>query len=577
MAKANRTEAAAAAAAAVAPTDEPKLNYFQKLWKYRNYLVIEPFFFLYAAATFLNTIALKNFPLEKACRINLHFNVPTCTAMLDKGEYGIDCDPFEAMIQNITLLGPTPEELLVDFGSPIFNFTVCKAESQTQILMADVNGKRTPIASIFPLIILLFAGGWADRYNKRKPGMILPIIGEGLHYVCQLISSIYYDSLPMEFGSYMESIVPALFGGFTFCLMSIYSYMTITVPEEDRVFRFGIFAMLVTALPFLSLASGSLLNLLGYTNSFILCVVFQVLAVLYIVFFIKEPKPPKPKAEPNVPAAPLQRHAADNMAYETTTLDEVPVNKNVNFQLTPQLEPPRVEPPPIPVKRNLCKELFDPTLLKQLIYFPFTKRENNDRLILLLLILGYFLTTGPTAGEGEYFYPYSLKKLGWNGEDNSLYGAVNGGLALIGTFLGTAIFSKILKFSDSMIGMWSAIFTVASRLVFALATSTGTYYIAAVFDMFATLRVIPIKSIGSSIIAGDELSEYLYEVNVFIYFARFSSLGKMYSFFGICEPIAGFIFPPIYSALYTATLDSFPGAVFLFSEIFYVPNVLVFM
>ncbi|KAH8359402.1 hypothetical protein KR093_006517 [Drosophila rubida] len=559
MAKANRTEAADAAAAAVAPGDEPKLNYFQKLWKYRQYLVVEPFFFLYAAATFLNTIALKNFPLEKACRINLHFNAPTCTAMLDKGEYGINCDPFEAAIQNITVQGPTPEELLVDVLSPLFNFTVCKAESQTQILMADVNGKRTPIASIFPLIILLFAGGWADRYNKRKPGLILPIVGEGLHYVCQLISSIYFDSIPFEFGSYMESIVPALFGGFTYCLMTIYSYMTITVPEEDRVFRFGIFAMLVTALPFLSLASGYLLTVLGYTNSFIMCVVFQALAIIYIMIFIKEPKPlTKSKAAPTTAEPQVQNHAADNMAYETTTLDEVPVNKNVNFQLTPQLEPPKVEPPPVPRKQNLCQELFDPTLLKQLIYFPFAKRENDDRFILLLLILGYFLTTGPTAGEGVYFYPYSLKKLGWNGEDNSVYDAVNGGLALIGTFLGTAIFSKVLKFSDSMIGMWSALFTVASRLVFALATSGGVYYLAAVFDMFATLRVIPIKSIGSSIIAGDELS-------------------KMYSFFGICEPIAGFIFPPIYSALYTATLDSFPGAVFLFSEIFYVPNVLVFM
>ncbi|XP_034117942.1 solute carrier family 46 member 3-like [Drosophila albomicans] len=562
MAKANQSQAATAANAAAAPTDEPKLNYFQKLWKYRQYLVIEPFFFLYAAATFLNTIALKNFPLEKACRINLHFNAPTCIAILDKGEYGIDCDPFEAQLQNITVQGPTPEELLADVMSPIFNFTVCKAESQTQILMADVNGKRTPIASIFPLIILLFAGGWADKYNKRKPGMILPIVGEGLHYCCQLISSIYFDSIPFEFGAYMESIVPALFGGFTFCLMSIYSYMTITVPEEDRIFRFGIFAMLVTALPFLSLPSGAILNLLGYTNSFILCVVFQVLAIIYIIIFIKEPKPlTKAKVEPTAAAAAApqtQSHAADNMAYETTTLDEVPVNKNVNFQLTPQLEPPRVEPPPVPKKRNLCKELFDPTLLKQLIYFPFAKRENNDRFILLLLILGYFLTTGPTAGEGEYFYPYSLKKLGWNGEDNSLYGAVNGGLALIGTFLGTAVFSKILKFSDSMIGMWSALFTVASRFVFAFATNSGVYYLGAVFDMFATLRVIPIKSIGSSIIAGDELS-------------------KMYSFFGICEPIAGFIFPPIYSSLYTATIDTFPGAVFLFSEIFYVPNVLVFI
>jgi len=40
-------------------------------------------------------------------------------------------------------------------------------------------------AAIFPLIVLLFAGGWADRYNKRKPCMIMPIIGEALSFTCK--------------------------------------------------------------------------------------------------------------------------------------------------------------------------------------------------------------------------------------------------------------------------------------------------------------------------------------------------------------------------------------------------------
>jgi len=68
----------------------------------------------------------------------------------------------------------------------------------------------------------------------------------------------------MEFGAYIEAIVPALFGGLTFCLMALYSYITIATPEEDRVFRFGIFAMFVTALPFLNVISGPLYRTLGY-------------------------------------------------------------------------------------------------------------------------------------------------------------------------------------------------------------------------------------------------------------------------------------------------------------------------
>lgn len=51
----------------------------------------------------------------------------------------------------------------------------------------------------------------------------------------------------------------------------------------------------------------------------------------------------------------------------------------------------------------------------------------------------------------------------------------------------------------------------------------------------------------------------------------------MYSIFGISEPIAQFIFPPIFSEIYKSTVDSFPGAIWLFGEIFYIPNVLVFV
>lgn len=70
----------------------------------------------------------------------------------------------------------------------------------------------------------------------------------------------------MEFGAYCEAIVPALFGGLTFCLMAIYSYITIATPEEDRVFRFGIFAMFVTGVPFIGQPiSGVLFTTLGYT------------------------------------------------------------------------------------------------------------------------------------------------------------------------------------------------------------------------------------------------------------------------------------------------------------------------
>ncbi|XP_064550709.1 solute carrier family 46 member 2-like [Drosophila montana] len=556
---------------------EPKQNYLQQIWHFRRYMVIEPFFFFYFMASVLNQVALQNFPLEKACRVNLGYSKAICTSMLDKSVLGIECDNFN--FENTTN-GATPEQGLLGIDATGFNYTVCKAEVEVHKLSADVSGKRAPIevnlttnifnfycsfpictAAMFPLIVLLFAGGWSDRYNKRKPCMILPVVGEALGFTCLLISAIFFDSLPMEFGMYLEAIVPSLCGSMTFCLMAIYSYITIATPEEDRVFRFGIFAMFTNGAPLLGVFSGVLFNTFGYIISFAYAVVFQIIAILYIIFFIKEIKPAPKKPEESFGAdsvASQLQHAACNMVFATTNLDELTVNKNVNFQQTPHLEPPKVEPPPVPARRSLLKELFDPTLVVDCLRFPLVKRKNKGRFLLILLILAYFLTAGPATGENDYWYRYTLKKLNWNGNDFSIYSTISSLAALVGTFIGTAILSKMLQFSDSAIGTVSALSTVGSHVLFALATSSTSFYVAVAMDMFISLRVIAIKAIGSTIVDGDELS-------------------KMYSIFGISEPISQFIFPPIYSEIYQRTVDKFPGAIFLFGEIFYVPNVLVFV
>ncbi|CAD6993975.1 unnamed protein product [Ceratitis capitata] len=549
------------------------LVYLKKLWMYRKYLVIEPFFFFYLMASVFNAVAMQNFPLDKACRVNLGYNKIVCDTTLDKSELGIECEGFN--FENTTL-GATSADGALTIGSMGFNYTVCKAEVEAQKLAADVSGKRAPIAAIFPLIVLLFAGGWSDRYNKRKPCMIMPIVGEFLSFSCLLISAIFFDSLPMEFGAYCEAIVPALFGGLTFCLMAVYSYITIATPEEDRVFRFGIFAMFITAVPFIGQPiSGFLFQQLGYIFSFCMAASFQIIAILYITFFIQEVKP-APKSDvkvdeelpPPLPAhgPPALNVGADNLAYEPAVgVDEVDRVKNVSFELNSPLQSSdkaahhlskaeTVEPP----RRSFLREFFDPTLVIDCIKFPLIKRPNHGRMLLILLIFAYFLTLGPVSGENDYWYRYTLIKLNWNGNDFSFFFTFSSAAALVGTFIGTAILSKLLKFADSTIGILSAVAIVISRILFAFAKDTKSFYVAGVVDMFVSLRVIAIKTIGSSIVEGEELS-------------------KMYSIFGISEPIGQFIFPPIFSAIYQDTVESFPGAIFLFGEIFYVPNVLVFV
>ncbi|XP_075154898.1 solute carrier family 46 member 2 [Haematobia irritans] len=530
------------------PQNEEKLSYMQKVWRYRHYLVIEPFFFFYLMASVFNIIAMLNFPLDKACRVNLGYSPEVCATTLDKSAYDIDCDTLN-FEDTVDFTASEAEKTFTDM-SPGFNVTVCKAEIGAQKLAANVSGKRAPIAAIFPLIVMLFAGGWSDRYNKRKACMIAPLIGESLMFLCLLASAIFFDKIPMEFGAYSEAIVPALFGGNTLCLMAIDSYMTISTPEEDRIFRFGIFAMFTTGLPFIGQPiSGVLFNYLGYTWSFTMAFSFNVIALLYVIFIIKELKPLPSKTSDSAIEAKSHTSGTENPAYDGTQLDELqttPRNVALNNNAA------------APEKRNVFKDFFDPSLVVDYVKFPLKKRPNRGRMLLLFLMMAYMFTIGPGLGENDFWNRFTFRKLNWNGNDFSVYSTVTSALVLAGTFIGTAILSKLLKLSDALVGFVSALTTACSRVLFAFSSNTATFYAGGVADSFATLRVIAIKTIGSSIVDGEDLS-------------------KMFSIFSICQPIAQLVFIPIYSDIYEKTVDSFPGAIFLFSEVFAIPNIIVFI
>ncbi|XP_061392567.1 uncharacterized protein LOC133328034, partial [Musca vetustissima] len=407
--------------------------------------------------------------------------------------------------------------------------------------------------AIFPLIVMLFAGGWSDRYNKRKACMVFPIIGESLMFLCLLVSAIFFDKIPMEFGAYSEAIVPALFGGQTLCLMAIDSYMTISTPEADRIFRFGIFAMFTTGLPFIGQPiSGVLFNYLGYTWSFTMAFSFNIIALLYVIFIIKELKPLATKTDTT---DATQKSGTENPAYEVTQLEDLPTAPRHNNNGIDTVDK---SPTSRPAKRNALLDFFDPTLVVDYVKFPLKKRPNRGRMLLIFLIMAYMFTIGPALGENDFWNRFTFRKLNWNGNDYSVYSTFNSALAVAGTFIGTAILSKLLKLSDSLVGFVSALTTALSRVLFAFSSDTATFYAGGVADSFATLRVIAIKTIGSSIVDGEELS-------------------KMFSLFSICQPLAQLIFIPIYSDIYETTVDSFPGAIFLFSEVFAIPNIIVFI
>lgn len=215
---------------------------------------------------------------------------------------------------------------------------------------------------------------------------------------------------------------------------------------------------------------------------------FNVIALLYVVFMIKELKPLASKTDSaitSVPQAKPIRQGSENPAYEITQLEELQTTqRSVSFNNG--ADAVSVIPnPPIPKSRNFIRDFFDPTLVVDYVKFPMKKRPNRGRMLLLFLIMAYMFTVGPALGEIDFWNRFTFRKLNWNGNDYSVYSTFNAALALAGkqarfangvsinfglkfqgTFIGTAILSKLLKLSDAMVGFVSTVTTAGSRVLF---------------------------------------------------------------------------------------------------------------
>jgi PCFT/HCP family folate transporter-like MFS transporter 1/3 len=170
-----------------------------------NFISVEPFAICWLLPSCILIIAMENLNLEKTCRVNLGMSDEVCLNMIHKEINNINCVDVDFSSEYDT---NKSEELN-------YNLTrsVCYAETESQKLLSVVFGLRSPISAIFPLIIVLFAGGWSDKKGIRKPLVLLPILGELIGSLVLLVSAIFMNEIPMEVPAFSERVIPSLFGG----------------------------------------------------------------------------------------------------------------------------------------------------------------------------------------------------------------------------------------------------------------------------------------------------------------------------------------------------------------------------
>ncbi|XP_076257841.1 lysosomal proton-coupled steroid conjugate and bile acid symporter SLC46A3-like [Rhynchophorus ferrugineus] len=380
-----------------------------------------------------------------------------------------------------------------------------EANARIQILISDVHSWQLPIQSVMPLILVLFLGSYSDRHQWRKPFLLLPLIGELFAVTGCILSVIFMKYWPLELHGFLQTIVPSFFGGQTMLVMAVFAYIADVSTLEMRTLRIGIVQIVMNAcVPIVQSFSALLFNEIGYIGCLLIAGALYLFGIIYGVFWIKEPKRPQKES-----------------------------------------------------KKSLLADIFDTKHAIDTFKLILTKNAGNDRVFIVLLLVGLFLYSMVNVGEETIFYLYTQAFLSWNIVEYTSFLTANTLIHLVGTIIAVPLFTKILKLHDLTILLLTFLDKILANIIFGIAKDSVLMYVAAAVSLVTGVTAIGIRSLATKVVTENDL-------------------GKAQSLFGIIEAIGPAVAAPVYNAgIYTHTYDLLPSAYFFFSVIMYAIYVII--
>lgn len=243
-----------------------KKTWKQKIQHLKENMTVEPILACYVVPNELSKLATQNLNLDKACRVNKKFG-------------DIVCDALIAREGNMYL----------------------KEELAVQELIAGMESWKNVILTAIPSFLILFLGAWSDRTGRRKICILLPLFGDFLMCLSNILNAYFFYELPVEVTMFFEAFFPAITGGWISVYMGAFSYVSDVSTEESRTFRVGVANLCLTAgTPIGSVLSGILLKYIGYYGVFSLSCLLYIFSITYGFFYITDPKRPTPEKSDQV-------------------------------------------------------------------------------------------------------------------------------------------------------------------------------------------------------------------------------------------------------------------------------------
>lgn len=239
----------------VEQTQEKITTFRNKLKLLFSNITMEPLVFTFVFPNQAMFIVTQNLDLKKACEVNLNYRTSVCEALT---------------VRNNSAYNATEERTV-------------------QSLVASTNGYASGLQAFLTCITLLIVGSWSDTNRRRKPILMLPLLGNSMSALLLMLSLVFYHELPVQFNAFAEAFPQGVAGGWYVFEAAIFAYIGEDQKIERRTIRIGAISVFMLISTFTGLAMGGVLyRNLNLYQVYIIFITINLLGIVYTHFRIQE-------------------------------------------------------------------------------------------------------------------------------------------------------------------------------------------------------------------------------------------------------------------------------------------------
>lgn len=237
------------------PMTEQQKTFKQKFTSAISHITVEPVAFLMLSASILAAVATQNLALEKTCRVNLNLGDAICDSL--KNQDSNSTSEYERQVQ--------------------------------QYVAYFINWKSV-ITSLLPGFLLAFVGGWMDKTGRRTILMMLPVLGEILQNLSNILNVVFFNQLSVQYLIFLDAFFGSFAGGWSVMFLAVFSYIADITTEKNRTHRLGLVSFCTyVGMPIGLALSGIILKNFGYYAIYGTAMSMHILNLLYILFVLHDP------------------------------------------------------------------------------------------------------------------------------------------------------------------------------------------------------------------------------------------------------------------------------------------------